>query len=161
MQRFILKSKSQSGYVALISTIIIGAVLLVMTIEAGQAGWYTRFIVLGAEAKMQSRTLARSCAEQALAKTMTDPTWIGGATTTSSTGSCYIFPLQKNHPTNEALTIRVQAVVRGSYTNMIFVYDMHDIHQSATPKELPLPVRVTEPNLIPELISITEVAVLP
>ncbi len=161
MQKIPSKIQLQSGYVALISTIIIGAVLLVMTIEAGQAGWYTRFIVLGTEAKMQSRTLAQSCAEQALAKTVTDPQWSGGATTTSSSGSCYIFPLQKNHPTSEALTLRVQAVVRGSYTNLVLIYNMHDIRQTATAQELPPPVRVTEPNIIPTLISVTEVAVLP
>lgn len=152
----------ESGYIALLSTIIIGAVLLVMTVEAGRLGFYTRFIVLGSESKELSRVLALGCAEQAAALVVTNPVWLGSATTTDSVvGSCYIFPIQKNFPNVGEMTIRVQSVVRNSVTNVVKVYDMHEVRLVNAPVPLPLFVPGVQPNVFPEVIGWTEIPILP
>jgi hypothetical protein len=156
-----MQTAEQTGYIALVSTIIISAVLLIMTIEAGQSGWYTRLMVLGTEAKVQSRILAEGCSQQALAQIVSDGTWLGDATTSHQIGTCYVFPIQKNYPNSENVTLRIQATVRNSMTNIVTVYNMHDIHQNVSAKDLPLPQHTSLPDLIPTLVSVTEVPNLP
>jgi hypothetical protein len=157
----ITHNKRESGYVALLSTIIIGAVLLVMTIELGQSGWYTRFMVLGSEAKEQSRTLATGCSNQALGMVMANMKWAGNSTTTDTeSGTCYVFPVQKNFPTPDTMTLRVQSNVSGAVTNLVLVYDMGEIHQAGAP----LPHTVSPPatpTVVPVLLSWQEVVVMP
>jgi hypothetical protein len=152
------KRSYQSGFVALLSTIIISAVLLVLTIEVGQAGFYTRFMVLGIEWKEQSRVAAQSCGEQALARVLTDTAWMGGSTTTLSQGVCHTYPIQKNYPSPGLLTIRVSGEVEQRFTNLVQVYQMGNIYLGTTPlsaQSSPSPVNK------PLLISSTEVAVMP
>ena len=38
-----LTNKKTNGYIALMATVIIGAVLLIMTVEMSKTGWSTRF----------------------------------------------------------------------------------------------------------------------
>ena len=153
--------KSTGGYVALLSTMIIGAMLLIMTMEAGQLGWHTRYLVLGTEAKEQSRTIAENCTNQAVAHLITDVNWTGSATNTYKFGTCYVWPLQKNYPVREQLTIKVQTVVWGRVTNLVSVYDMGDINQTAEVTHQP-PQPIIDPlRLMPQIISVTEFAVMP
>jgi hypothetical protein len=152
------KRSHQSGFVALLSTIIIGAILLVLTIEVGQAGFYTRFMVLGTQWKEQSRVVAQSCGEQALAHILTDTTWTGGSTSTLSQGVCHTSPIQKNYPSPGLLTIRVSGEVKERFTNLVQVYQMGNVYLGTTPlsaQSSPSPVNK------PLLISSTEVAVRP
>ena len=152
---------NQEGYIALLSTIIIGAVLLTMTIGAGQSGWYTRFMVLGTEAKQQSKTLASGCINHALARVMADTVWHGDATTTSNAGTCYVFPVQKNFPEINHVTIRVRAVVRGAMTNLVSEFNMNDINVNTTPQSVPISPPLISPNIAPSINSIVEVGVMP
>lgn len=115
------------------ATIIISLILLVMTVEQGSSGWYSRFNILGTEAKEQATSLAEGCAEQAMAKLLTDPTYTGGATTTTSIGTCHIFPVQMNYPIAGLITIKTQAVVRDSYANLDMAMNMNDIHFGSIP----------------------------
>ncbi len=155
-------TNKEAGYVALLSTIIIGAILLVLTIEAGQSGFYTRFMVLGNEAKEQSRVLAIGCSAQAIGLVMSDITWTGNATTTdSAAGSCYVLPLQKNYPLSDQMTIRIQSTVRGSVTNLVLIYDMGEILQTGTPLSPSGSPPIVPPLVTPELLSWQEVAVMP
>ncbi len=132
-------SKKTNGYIALMTTITIGAILLTITIGMNEIGWTTRFLILGTENKAQSLTLAHSCADLAVAKIMTDPTYLGNSTTTLASGVCHIFPLILNSPTPNTLTIRVQGVVKQSTTNLEQQYDMGDVYLSefALPANLP------------------------
>lgn len=121
------KVGGQNGYIALMATIIISLILLVMTVEQASTGWYVRFNILGTEAKEQSNSLAESCIEQAMAKLLTDPTFAGNSTTTFPNGTCYTLPIELNSPTNGLLTIRTQAVVRNSYTNLKVTASMDNV----------------------------------
>jgi hypothetical protein len=148
---------TESGYIALLSTIIIGAVLLVITIEVGQSGWYTRFMVLGTEAKMQSRELAQSCGRLAVARVLVDTEWIGNTTTTNALGTCYVFPLQKNNPSAGLMTVQVQSVVQGSVTRLISEYDMKEASLSSTPLSVPSTAPSTFPDLELQLVTWKEI----
>jgi hypothetical protein len=121
------KANGQSGYIALMATIIISLILLVMTVEEGSIGWHARFNILGTEAKEQATALAEGCAEQAMAKLLTDPTYNGNSTTTFPYGTCYTFPIELNTPNNGMLTIKTQAVIRNSYTNLKISAHMNNI----------------------------------
>ena len=123
----------EHGYVALMATIIIAAVLLVMSVEGSIAGWRARFNVLGTEAKEQASALAQGGADQALSAIMTDPSYTGNATTTTDVGTCHVFPIEFNFPIEGVVSIRTQAVVRGSYANLEMQLNMSDIHIDSVP----------------------------
>jgi hypothetical protein len=158
MLRKLYNCKNESGYIALLSVIIISVVLLVVTIQTGQTGWSTRFMVLGSEAKFQSKILAKGCGERALATFLADRQWMGGVTTTDvADGSCFVFPIQRNFPDQNEVTIRVQGSVRGSVTNIIFVFDATGVHQSLLPRPPASPVQLVVP---PVLISKIEIPIM-
>ena len=52
---------SQRGFIALISAVVISAILLILMTSVGASGFYARFDSLGSEAKVASRALADSC----------------------------------------------------------------------------------------------------
>lgn len=150
------------GYVALMATIIIGAVLLVMTVGVTTFGSNARFTILGIEAKEQSSALAHGCADQVLAELIANPSY-GGAVTimTSTLGSCYVFPIAKNTPTEGMVILRVQGRVRDSFTNLELVFDMKDVQLASTPLS-PSSVQPAAPsNFDIELISWKEIPSLP
>lgn len=122
--------KNSGGYIALMTTIIISLVILVMIVEEGSTGWYARFNILSTEAKEQANSLAEGCAEQAIAKLLTDPNFTGGATTTKEVGTCHIFPIQTNYPVVGSTTILVQAVVRNSFTNLNIIIDTNNLRSN-------------------------------
>lgn len=124
---------TQRGFIALMATIIISLVLLVMAVKEGNYGWSARFNVLGTEAKEQASALAEGCAEQALASLLTNPNYTGDATTTTSGGTCHIFPVQINFPVAGLVTIKTQANVRGSYANLDMAMHMNDLHLGGIP----------------------------
>lgn len=126
---------TESGFVALMATIVIAAVLLVMSVEGSIAGWNARFNVLGTEAKEQAQALAQGCADQALSAIVTDPSYDGDATTTTAVGTCHVFPIEFNVPIEGVVTIRTQAVVRDSYANLEMQMDMSEIHIDSIPEE--------------------------
>lgn len=127
------KLESKKGYIALMATIIISLILLVITVEEGASGWYMRFNILGAEAKEQANSLAEGCAEEAMAKLLTDPTYLGNSTITSSVGTCHVYPIELNSPIAGLLTLKTQAVVKESYANLEMKMNMNDIHFGSIP----------------------------
>ena len=98
MNYFMVQNRAErhsltGGYIALMATIIISAILLVLCVEGSLAGFHARFSILGTEAKEQAAALAEGCADQALSAVVTDPTYTGHTTTTISVGTCYVFPI--------------------------------------------------------------------
>lgn len=150
--------QNTQGYIALIATIIISAVLLVLSVEEGEAGARARFDILGTEAKEQSLALAEGCKDQALALFLSDPTYIGNATNTSSIGICHIFPIVLNSPTPGLITLRVQARVRNSFSNVEFIIALDNINLSYIPQPSKV---VVSPAPIIHTDSRKELLVLP
>jgi hypothetical protein len=122
---------NEKGFVALMAAIIISLVLLTMAVEEGAVGFHSRFTILSTEAKEQSSALAEGCVQQALAALAANPNYEGNATTTFSFGTCYVFPITPNTPSAGLATIKTQAQVRGSYTNLVITLNLHDVHVGA------------------------------
>jgi hypothetical protein len=59
-------SKSNSGFIALMSAIIISVILLLIITNTSLMGFYTRFNILDSELKEKSSTLAEGCVDKAL-----------------------------------------------------------------------------------------------
>ena len=122
------KKRVQGGYVALMATIIISVILLVMTVEEGALGWNARFNILGTEAKEQAYALAEGCVDQALAAIVTDPSYQGNATITSTGGTCRVFPMQFDTPAAGFLTVKTQGEVRNAFVTLKIVVDTNDMY---------------------------------
>jgi len=64
-----MKRKRQNrGFVALISAIIISAVLLIVAVSNGLVSFYSRFNMLDSELKERSNAAADACADTAIAQ---------------------------------------------------------------------------------------------
>ena len=63
------------GFVALISVVLISAILMLVATSLSFSGFYGRYNVLDSELKAQSKTLAQSCVDTALLKLAHDYTY--------------------------------------------------------------------------------------
>jgi hypothetical protein len=110
------------GFIALISILILSAVLLVTTFGLAQFGITNRFIILNLEQKASSEKLAEGCAYIARIKAYDDPTYT--ITTPFSIdiakGSCTIYSVEISGNNS---TIKVRADVAGAMTNFVVIVD--------------------------------------
>lgn len=74
-----MKHAPQSGFIALISAIIITVLLLTIVSTASLGGFFGRFNILDSEFKDRSRALAEGCVDTALLRLANDPNYVGGA----------------------------------------------------------------------------------
>ena len=70
-----IDQKHNSGFVALISAIIISVILLLIVTNLSLTGFYDRSNILDGELKERSAALAEACADTALLKITTDPVY--------------------------------------------------------------------------------------
>lgn len=78
-----MKQIRPKGFIALISAIIISAVLIALVFSASTSGMYARFNALGSEYKRASLALADSCSNIALLRLAQDYNYAGGETVSS------------------------------------------------------------------------------
>src|SRR3989344_2650817 len=67
-QHYFSRQKNSAGFIALTATIIVAAVLLVLTVSIASSGFQGRFAVFDGEVKEASRALAEACVETAILK---------------------------------------------------------------------------------------------
>lgn len=106
----------QRGFVALMSTIIISAVLLVLVVGGSLSGWYSRSNVLDAELKQRSGALADACVDVILLQLASGPVTVG--TTTVGTNPVGPDKCDKCVIRNTVSPYEVQAQCSGSYTDL-------------------------------------------
>ncbi len=123
-----------SGFVALLSAVIISAALLVLAISGNLAGFYHRFNVLDREEKAESFALAEACASVALLQLGENPDWAGNATSTVGSDECYIGPV--SHSGTEAL-FETRGVYHHAYTTLQITFDTQTLSVVAW-KEVPI-----------------------
>ncbi len=82
----ILNKKSNNGFVALMSAIIISVVLLLLATSLSLTGFYDRSNILDRELKEKSSALAEACVDTAILKLANDPTYSGNEIITVSGG---------------------------------------------------------------------------
>jgi len=118
------KNKVQGGYIALLSAIIISAILMLVAASAGQNGFFTRFNILDSEFKERSLALSQACARVAILELASDRDYSGSATTTVGTEDCYIGPVSA---TIDQRAFKTRAYVGNAYTNLEVVLDTADL----------------------------------
>lgn len=91
------KLKNNNGFMALMSAIIISAVLLLIVTSLSFTGFYTRSNILDSELKEKSSALAEACVDTALLKLANDPLYA------PPSGGEYI---KVDEVSNEACTIK-------------------------------------------------------
>ena len=84
---------SQKGFIALMSAIIISAVLMIIVFSLSLSGFITRFSILNSEFKKRSFSLAEACANTALLKKIQDVSYAGNEMITINGNSCSILPI--------------------------------------------------------------------
>ena len=109
-----------SGYIALISAIIITLVVMVVVSSLSLTGFLSRFNILHSEYKELSVALSESCVEAAILELIEDPNWPGGETINVGSQTCEIRPVQT---LGTQRVIETQSEFRESHTNLRVVFD--------------------------------------
>ncbi len=80
--------KGQEGYIALLSTLVIGAVALSVTVAVLLMGTVSQQAILAEQRSVQARGLANACAEEALQQIHDNTTFTGTNSVTITGESC-------------------------------------------------------------------------
>lgn len=115
---------SNGGFIALISAIIIAAILLVITATISLGSFYSRYNVLDAELKEQSLALAEACADIAMIEILNNSGYLGNATTTISTEECYIGPILVS---GSNIILKTRSMYKNYNTNMEIVLNANTL----------------------------------
>ncbi len=114
----------QDGYVALISTIVISILLLAITVSLGFSSFLGRFDIVDSESKERSLALAEACVDKTTLNIAEGINYTG--TVSIGSDSCSIISVAANTPSIGKTTIKTQAIVNKSYTNLKVVIDSTD-----------------------------------
>lgn len=113
------RDATSSGFIALISILIVSAVLLATTLGLAQFGLANRFLIMHLEQKTASEKLAEGCVQMARIKVYNEPSYTVSLRDVSiAGGTCTI-----NSVTNSgsASTIKVTATEGESISNLCVV----------------------------------------
>lgn len=119
------------GFVALMSVIIVSAILLILLFTLGASSFFSRFDALDTESKRESLALAESCAYTAMLKLAQDSTYqptpsVGDkicvdGTCPPSSKSCRICKISAGAGSTKIILTR--AVYGGAYANLSVTFD--------------------------------------
>lgn len=105
----------QAGFVLLISTIIIAAVLTAVIFSVSFRGFYTRFNLFDSESKERSLALAEACGQIAVLKRIQSSSYTGNETLPVGTGSCQVLTIDS---TGSDIIIRTKAEIDDAVSNI-------------------------------------------
>jgi hypothetical protein len=105
---------NKNGFIALISVILIGGMLMALALSEDLAGFYSRSAIRDHESKIESKALADACVDTVIQKLSVDATYSGGDTIAVGPDACTIFPGAAGDPR----TFFIQAQYHHSYTNL-------------------------------------------
>lgn len=97
----------------MMTTVILGLVMLTLLIIASNIGFAGRFTILDAQNKEVSRSVAESCARLAALKLDQNASYAGGEALWVGTYQCYVLPVSSGSD-----VLHVQSTIRNSYTNL-------------------------------------------
>ncbi len=106
---------SQSGYIALISSIIISILVLGIALAISSAGYFSRFDILKNEFKERSSALAEACVDTALLKLAQNQSYNGNENIGIGNDQCSILPIEI---ASGQKIIKTKASFRNAVTNL-------------------------------------------
>ena len=83
-------NQKNRGFLALTTTMLVSAALIILVIAVGFEGFFARFSILESELKEESVYLAEACVEIAILKIAQDEDYAGGETVPVGAASCDI-----------------------------------------------------------------------
>lgn len=121
---------SGTGFIALITALVLGVILMVVALTLSTTGYFARGQVLDAEYKEHSRSLAEACVDIALLKLAANPSDSGLVTVTIGSDSCVIGAILK---TGSIYTIPTHAVFPASASvSQAFTYLLIKVNDIAS-----------------------------
>ncbi|OGZ06580.1 MAG: hypothetical protein A2762_00570 [Candidatus Lloydbacteria bacterium RIFCSPHIGHO2_01_FULL_54_11] len=124
------RSLSQTGFIALVSVILITFVLITFTVSIGLSGFLGRANQLDSEFKEQSIASAEACVEKATADLVAGNPTTGAVTFGGGAYTCTVVSITADTPNAGETTIKSQGIypitpplTRSSYTNLVVVVD--------------------------------------
>ncbi len=107
--------KNSSGFVALISVIIISMLLLSIVVTGAEQSVRARVHLMQSEFKFQSFALARSCINKARLQRILDEKYVGSEEVSIQNEKCFIGSIVENQ---QGLLIKTKATVKGAVTSL-------------------------------------------
>lgn len=104
-----------SGYVAIISAIIISIIVAIVLVSLGQVSFFNRINISDAHLKEKSRALAEACADTAFLKLARNSAYAGNETITVASDTCKVVSVTAS---GTARIVTTQGAYQGSYTNL-------------------------------------------
>ena len=117
--------KKQSGFVALITAIVLSLILIIITTTLNQTSFLTRSMLLDAEYKERSAALAEACVDVARLKLANDATYVGSELgVLVGADTCDIRPISIS---GSQKVIETKASFRGATTNLRVLVNFSDL----------------------------------
>ena len=110
---------SQSGFILLMSSIVISVILVAVVFSVSFSGFFTRFNLLDSYNKEASLNLAQSCGDIAVLKRIQDDTYTGNEVLSIGSDECNIRPI----PTTPPIIIETTATKGGAVSNIVIDLD--------------------------------------
>jgi hypothetical protein len=115
---------NQSGYIALVSSIIISILLLMVTFAISSSNLSGRFNVLNAEFKERSLALAEACVDTALLKLAQNQSYSGNENIFVGNDQCSILAVET---LSGQKIIKTKAIFQNSVTNLKITAQASDL----------------------------------
>lgn len=112
--------KSENGFVVLMSTIILSAVMLAVVFSLSTSGFFTRLNLLDSENKEASFALAEACGQIAVLKLHQNSSYTGNETITVEREVCRILAKETS---GSEIIIKTKSTIGGAVSNVIINLD--------------------------------------
>ena len=109
-------TNKESGFILLMSSIVVSAILVAVVFSLSFSGFFTRFNLLDSYNKEASLNLAEACGEIAVLKRVQDNTYSGNETLFIGSEECGVRPIV-------GLTIQTTATKGGAISNIVIDLD--------------------------------------
>lgn len=105
----------ESGFILLMSSIVISAILVAVVFSLSFSGFFTRFNLLDSYNKEASLNLAQSCGDIAVLKRIQDGAYAGNETLTVGSDSCQVLTFETS---GSEIIIKTTATVHNAVSNI-------------------------------------------
>lgn len=112
------------GFVALMSSIIISAILLMVVVLQSFTGFNSRYNILYGEYKERGNAIAEACVSATLLLLANNSAYVGNATTSISGSECYVGPIVLIGSNKVFMT---RAIYKDTHTNLKISVNSSDL----------------------------------
>src|SRR3989344_7662148 len=120
--QFLRHRRGQAGFVLLMSSIVISAILVAVVFSLSFSGFFTRFNLLDSYNKEASLALANACGDIAVLKFIQDNTYFGNETLPIGSDSCGVLLISPGSYEIKT-TARVPDNAGGAISNIVINLD--------------------------------------